>query len=221
MARPKGNQEATMARREAMLDAALEVFGANGYNGSSLKQVAEIVGVTEAGILHHFGTKSKLLLEVLSRRDQATSRWIYDAGSLGVDFVVGWLNTVEYNINHPGIVELFAILSAESTTKTHPAHQYFRERYATSLAITETRFAQLRAEKALTVSSSPKQLSQELFALSDGFQIQWLLDPAFDMMGSHERYWQRILIESTWLEVESARLATKPELLAQIALIGA
>jgi len=114
MARPRGNYAATAARRDAIIRAALEIFGEFGFNGSSLKQVAEAVDISEAGILHHFGTKANLLTEVLRSRDDLSEVFLPSDGSNGIAFVAGWLDLVEYNSNHPGHVELFTTLAAEA-----------------------------------------------------------------------------------------------------------
>ena len=49
------------ARRDQLLDVALELFAAKGYRGASLSEIAEKVGLSEAGLLHHFPTKVALL----------------------------------------------------------------------------------------------------------------------------------------------------------------
>ena len=56
MARPRGNYAVTAERRATILQSAFEVFAKYGYRGGSLKDIAEIVGISEAGILHHFKT---------------------------------------------------------------------------------------------------------------------------------------------------------------------
>src|SRR5665647_3423140 len=60
----------TALRREAILQAAMVTFGAKGYYNGSLVEVADQVGMTHAGVLHHFGSKDQLLLEVLEYRDR-------------------------------------------------------------------------------------------------------------------------------------------------------
>ncbi|KPW67529.1 TetR family transcriptional regulator [Pseudomonas amygdali pv. ciccaronei] len=46
---PKGEK-----RRKELLDAALQVFSLEGYTGASVAKVAAIVGISVAGLLHHF-----------------------------------------------------------------------------------------------------------------------------------------------------------------------
>ena len=60
----------TERKRKDILRAAIEVFGTKGSTNGTLADIAEQVGMTHAGVLHHFGSKQRLLLEVLEFRDQ-------------------------------------------------------------------------------------------------------------------------------------------------------
>lgn len=50
-------------RRREILDAARQVFSAKGYEGASMADIAEKVGVVEGAIYKHFGGKRELLFE--------------------------------------------------------------------------------------------------------------------------------------------------------------
>ena len=54
-------------RRTRILDAALELFAEQGFILTSLPMIAERVGITHAGILHHFGSKEGVLRALLDR----------------------------------------------------------------------------------------------------------------------------------------------------------
>jgi AcrR family transcriptional regulator len=54
-------------RRELVITAAMEVFGENGYIGTTTDMVARAAGVSQPYIVRLFGTKEKLFLEVLQR----------------------------------------------------------------------------------------------------------------------------------------------------------
>jgi AcrR family transcriptional regulator len=52
-------------RRRQLLDAALEVFAARGFYGTSMDELAETAGVTKPVFYKHFGSKRSLYLELL------------------------------------------------------------------------------------------------------------------------------------------------------------
>jgi AcrR family transcriptional regulator len=50
--------------RERVLDAAVELFAQQGYDGTSVSQVIARAGVAKGGFYHHFASKEALLYEV-------------------------------------------------------------------------------------------------------------------------------------------------------------
>lgn len=165
-------------RRAEIVRAALEVIAERGYRAASLAAVAERVGLTQQGLLHHFPTKDALLVAVLKERDQwdavPDTRW-------RVDLLA---SLVEYNAMRPGIIQTFSALLGESVTDGHPARGYFTERYA---QVRENMAAVLRAEygERLPNGLTPERTAPLLVAVMDGLQYQWLLDPeSVDMPGA-------------------------------------
>jgi AcrR family transcriptional regulator len=193
MARPKGDAAANAARRQDILKAAFNVFSKVGYTQSSLSQIAEIVGMTEAGILHHFKTKANLLTRVLEYRDELTNANFYSEDATGLGFVKNWINLIDYNISIPGMVELFCVLSAEATKESHPAHEFFKTRYAATIALAKEAMTDLQANGHIYEDLNPEDLGRALIALSDGLQVQWLLDRKWDMLEEHKAFFRRIM----------------------------
>ncbi len=58
-------------RRHQLLEAALEVFSRQGFNGTTTKEVAAAAGVTEAIIFRHFPSKQALYTAVLDYKAQS------------------------------------------------------------------------------------------------------------------------------------------------------
>jgi len=60
-----------VAKREEILQTALEIIARDGYSGATVKQIADAVGLSQNGLLHYFGSKDALFTEVLRQRDRA------------------------------------------------------------------------------------------------------------------------------------------------------
>ena len=58
-----------IARRQEILDRAIEVFAVKGAEGTSLRAIAESIGVSHAALLHYFSSREVLLLEVLREHE--------------------------------------------------------------------------------------------------------------------------------------------------------
>jgi AcrR family transcriptional regulator len=69
--------------RERILDEAANLFVARGYHGISMREIAEAVGVSKAGLYYHFRDKEALFLAILTANLEATERLICEARSAG------------------------------------------------------------------------------------------------------------------------------------------
>jgi AcrR family transcriptional regulator len=174
--KPRGEYAKTGAKRTAILDAALEVFAESGYRSGSIRDVALRVGMSEAGLLHHFPTKSALLAAVLDRRDEHSLSRVPFQGDDGAATVRGLIDLAAYNASVPGVVELYCVLSAEATSPGHPAHDYFVGRYEFTRNRLRTAFEHLERDGRLDHGVSPQKAAVATIAMMDGLQVQWLLD---------------------------------------------
>jgi AcrR family transcriptional regulator len=180
--RPRGTYAKTEETQAAIVEAALEVFAQGGYRSGSIRLVAERVGMSEAGLLHHFRSKSRLLEAVLEHRDQRALQFVPVDTINGEDSIRGLVELARYNASTPGIVELHCTLSAEATAPDHPAHAYFIRRYEVTRLNLTNAFLDLQRRSELRPGFSPEAASRATIAMMDGLQVQWLLDRSgFDM----------------------------------------
>lgn len=168
----RGPYAKTAERRRAILATALEVFAESGFRGASIREIAGRVGMTDTGVLHHFGGKGNLLLEVVKQKEDE------DAGAIDDPFL---RDLVAKNGRRSGTVRLFTTLSAEATDPEHPAHDHFVDRYEHVRAITTERLASESAEGSIPATIDPDMAARLMLAVMDGLQIQWLLDPTLTM----------------------------------------
>ncbi|MDX5317949.1 MAG: TetR family transcriptional regulator, partial [Actinomycetes bacterium] len=126
---PRGPYAKSKATKLRILDAALAVFAESGFRSGSLREIAERVNLSDAGLLHHYPSKVALLEATLRHRDDVALRDFHIDMDDPRAVVQSFIDITERNMHQPGVVELYCTLSAEATTPDHPAHAYFVERY--------------------------------------------------------------------------------------------
>lgn len=193
--RPRGSYAKTAERRRDILEASIEVFAGSGFRSGSLRDIADRVGMSQAGLLHHFANKNELLAAVLQLRDDRAEAYVpMTDDTAGLDIVKGFVDLVEYNATVPGLVELHCVLSAEATDADHPAHAYFVERYERVVRVLTHAFDDMRDRGQLAAGVVPSSAARGMTAISDGIQVQWLLDPENVDMAQEMRNYLRPLI---------------------------
>ncbi|MBD9698364.1 TetR/AcrR family transcriptional regulator [Flavimobilis sp. GY10621] len=176
--RRTGMRAETREKRVRILDAALRTFGAKGYTNASLADIAEQVDMTHAGVLHHFGSKHALLLEVLQHRDTDDVVDLPDQHMPdGIELFRHLVRTAFVNARRAGIVQAYAVLSAESVTEGNPGRPYFTGRFRTLRDETVRAFTTMCAEQGTAVPEDVELAAAAILAVMDGLQVQWLLDP--------------------------------------------
>jgi AcrR family transcriptional regulator len=191
--RERGGYAKGRERRDAILAAANEVFATRGFRGASLATIAKRVGLSEPGLLHHFGSKEELLLEVLKLRDQHDDERIAQARAAHANAHDVLLELCRQNADRPGIVRLFTILAAESVDDDHPAHDWFLDRYRERRRQTAAGLAAEQRDGRIDPALDVDVLATQILAMFDGLQIQWLLDPAsVDMVAVFEDFLSRL-----------------------------
>lgn len=192
--RPRGEYAKTAARRQDILAAAAAVFSQSGFHKGSIRDVAERVGLSQAGLLHHFPTKNELLEAVLAWRDDDARERMGGENTTGIDVIRGLVDLAEYNQSTPGLVQLHVILSAEGTSPEHPVHDYFLHRYQRVIESVHRAFQEAAELGQLQPDVDCLGAARSLVALMDGLQIQWLLDPGgVDMAAELRRHLQPLL----------------------------
>ena len=65
--------------REEILEAALDLFSVNGYEATSISQLADAVGVRKASLYSHFANKQDILDTVVETvlKDMPTTRFLF------------------------------------------------------------------------------------------------------------------------------------------------
>jgi AcrR family transcriptional regulator len=176
----RGPYAKTALRRADIVERASEAFARNGFQGTSLREIADAAGLTQPGVMHHFPTKDALLTAVLQAKDEdLVTRNRGDADRSASQRLQ---QVVRDNADNPGLVRLYAKLTAEALTPDHPAHEYFRARYATARELFADAARRAQDSGEIRRDLDPKAIGILLTAVMDGLQLQWLMDDdAVDM----------------------------------------
>lgn len=201
----RGPYRKSSVTREAILDAALQVFSQEGYHKGSLRTIAAVVGMTDAGMLHHFRSKNALLAAVLERNDEfAEDVFDFDKAS-GIAVLEEFVRSSGANTNRPGVVQLYTTLSAEATAESHPARPFFVERYRMMNTRIRNALEDVQRRGGLRSSVSPERGARSFVSQMDGIQLQWLLDPEHVDMGAEINAFYRTYLLADGIDPASLR----------------
>ncbi|MFC7891896.1 TetR/AcrR family transcriptional regulator [Streptomyces sp. NPDC057381] len=172
----RGPYEKGEAKRGEILHAALEIFAAEGYRGTSLRKVAARCNLSLPGLMHYFDSKEDLLTQVLRMRDETARRRQDERTS-----PESYREIIRESARTPGLVELFVSMAAAASDTEHPAHAHFAERYPVLRERVAGYVRKRMDEGSMTTVVPPERLAVLLLAVADGIQLQWLIDRSTDM----------------------------------------
>lgn len=169
--------ERTRLSREKIIEAATELFGKQGYRGAKMTDIAKVAQLTGPGLLHHFPSKTHLLMAVLAERDR-TDKARFDIlhSKEAGEPLTTFAQLMAHNATVPGLVQLFTTLVAESIQPDQPGHDHFAKRYKSLRADTVKVLRRSQARGEIRTDISAEDLSVMIIALMDGLQIQWLYE---------------------------------------------
>ena len=175
--RSRGSYAKGVARRQEILDRAIEVFAQRGSSRTSLRAIAQEVGVTHAALTHYFGSLDELLVavyrEAAARGDETEKADATPAESMRI--------AAAENREIPGMVELYSTLVASALGAAHPAaHAYVTERFASLRTGLTAEVEALQESGRIRPDIDPQLAAALIIAASDGLQTQWLLEPSVD-----------------------------------------
>lgn len=179
-ARARGPYRKGVEHRRQLVQAASVVFARRGYVAASLREVAEEVGLSLTGLLRLFGTKEKLLAAVLERwgEEGDTLRELLAMGD-GLSYFAAFPDLIRHHERHPGFMDLFLTLCAESSDPEHPARPWVSARYR-EIVERGVRALEIAESAGQVLPMSPAVREAEvrgLFAAMDGLQLQRIVDP--------------------------------------------
>ena len=199
--------------RARIVSAAHTLFVNRGYRAVSIREIAVAAGLSHPGVLRHFHSKDQVLAAVIAAIKASNA-----------ERLTGWQATAEPdtlalsmiaagNAEVPGYLALFAALSGEASTASHPAHEYMRARYRTLRSITAKAFVEAIVHDRVPFQRDAGGEAIRATAAWDGLQVmeQYLPDQV-SVVQALQRYEQLVSYPPGWrggavLAPDSRRLA--------------
>ncbi|WTW99122.1 TetR/AcrR family transcriptional regulator [Streptomycetaceae bacterium NBC_01309] len=178
---PRGRYAKGVRRRNEILTVALDVFATLGEKGALIKEIADRMGMSQAGVLRYFGSREGLLIWALAERDRLAKERV--AQEVYADPISPMAATLRRSSDVAGLVRLYVSMAAASGFPDHPARDFFEVRNGDILVALREGLAALQAEGRIRSDIDPEAIARLALAAADGIQHQWLLDPTVDMGG--------------------------------------
>lgn len=185
--RPRRVRKAPEERRREILDAAVSLISERGYNGISIQDVADAVGVTKQGVLRYIGSKDNLLAMVYRDNYNVTGNVddFMRSGLPGSDaddlrFPAYLRFLVRFNSARRELVQMFSMLQVESFNPAHPLHDEFAGR-ADEIWNYYSSFDWRIPPEIGSWDERMRPVVRRAMETMDGVQLRWLHEPAIDL----------------------------------------
>jgi AcrR family transcriptional regulator len=184
----RGPYAKSAKQRDDIIRTALAYFAQHGYHGASMREIARQVGLSQAGLLHHFPTKAELLTAVLASRDRLSQAAGTQAMQRAHDPLAGMTAVIADNTSNRQLVQMFMVVSAEATFEGHPAHEYFRRRSQVVIGLMRTGLEEALEQGLVRSDIDLDRAARQCQALMYGLQAQWLFDPTTVMVATFDQF---------------------------------
>lgn len=165
-------------RRAAIIEAAIKLFSEKGFRGTTTRELASVVGVSEPVLYQHFTTKRDLynaILEQLATADETAVPATLPLPSEVSDdrqFLTALANgIVDWHRKHPAYVRLLILAAVEG----HEFNDIFYERYVKSCCDRMSLYFATRMDQGVFRRTDPELATQGFFWLFGHYALDLTL----------------------------------------------
>ena len=192
---PRGPYRKGIERRQEIVAAATQLFTESGYQHSSMRELAKRVQLSQPAVLHYFGDKEDLLVEVLGVRDASVADHLSTLEKS--DIASRSREVARHAMDNEGLTSLYVVLSAEAIFEDHPAHSYFTEHYQSAQEATKETDEGLSVDALADVSR--EMVATLGVAVMDGLQLQQRYREDLDIVAAVDAFWRLVAAaRSAW-----------------------
>ncbi|MGH8905176.1 MAG: TetR family transcriptional regulator [Egibacteraceae bacterium] len=175
--------EEAAATREALLKAALPVFGQRGYAAATLDEIARCAGVTRGALYHHFAGKPELFLLVLEEgwaevMAPLNAHLEGDAPPLARvrRFLVAYLTALEQDLSLRMLLQM-VMFPSEGFPELEQSLAVKRDAIEAWTASLASLFTEVRRRGQLRAGLSPRNAAVAVVSFAYGVTTTWILCP--------------------------------------------
>lgn len=151
------------ARRRQIIDAAIAVVADQGFQKTTIKQIATEAGVADGTIYNYFKNKDDILMGIIERLSEAESREMSFAQAEHVDFQTFMSTFVSHRMAEMNSnFQTFKVILPETIIDAELSRRVYDQVYAPMFGIAEDYFDQLMARDE--VEGQDPALLSRLFA---------------------------------------------------------
>jgi AcrR family transcriptional regulator len=186
------------ARRQEILDTAVRLFAKRGFRATGILALAQEVGLSHVGVLHHFGSKEQLLRAMVARREaeEAEEAIAGHPAPSGLAALKAIAKQGQHLVANTVLPRLYTVLIAENLDAEDPLHDYFVDRYRRVRASLARSVREGQQVGEIRSDVDADRIAAEILSFIVGTQIQWLLDQdGIDVNGAYERYLGRLIAD--------------------------
>lgn len=124
----RGNYAPSLARKEAISAAVLDIVDASGYDAVTIGQVSKATGIPQSSVLYHFPTRDHLLVGAMESAAQAITADELDKYGLPADPIIWARDMFRAVLGNRNRLLLEVYLRGLASQPDNPAHGYLLRR---------------------------------------------------------------------------------------------
>lgn len=137
-------EKMAIAKRQIIVDAAIDIIAEQGFQRTTIKQIAARAGVADGTIYNYFKNKDAILMAIMERLSEAEMREIDFAEAQKVDFEQFVTGYVAHRMEEVAVAHnILKIVVPETITNAELGSQVYDQLYAPGFAVAENYFQHL------------------------------------------------------------------------------
>ena len=139
-------QQLMQARRDQIIDAAVQVIAEKGFQKTTVRQIAQTAGIADGTIYNYFRNKDAILMGIVARLTEAEVREVHFAEAEQIDLETFISEYFAHRANETAEnIDAVRVVFSETMVNQELAQIVFEQIYGPAFAVAEHYFAHLMA----------------------------------------------------------------------------